>query len=160
MRAQAEGANRAKDEFISTVSHELRTPLNTIRRWSRMFMGGRVNEQQVMEGGKMIDRAALAQQQLIDDLLDVSRMATGHLRLSLRDTRLLPAVESAIEAVRPHARNRNIVLESDLSSDVGTVRVAPDRIQQLVWNLLANAVKFTPEGGRVQAWGLRSPNSW
>src|SRR5258708_27220294 len=82
LRARAEGANRAKDEFISTVSHELRTPLNTIRLWSRMFISGTVRGKDVTEGAKFIDRAALAQQQLIDDLLDVSRMATGQLRLT------------------------------------------------------------------------------
>ncbi|MGH8257753.1 MAG: PAS domain S-box protein, partial [Steroidobacteraceae bacterium] len=88
LRVKAEGANRAKDEFISTVSHELRTPLNTIRLWSRMFASGKVQGPEVIEGGKMVDRAALAQQQLIDDLLDVSRMASGHLRLAMRDTPL------------------------------------------------------------------------
>src|SRR5439155_25307209 len=128
---------------------ELRTPLNTIRLWSRMFISGKVHDQQVIEGGRMIDRAALAQQQLIDDLLDVSRMATGHLRLSLRDTLLMPAVEGAIESVRPMAESRKIDLQTELSHEVGTVRVDPDRIQQIVWNLLANAVKFTGEGGHV-----------
>jgi len=149
LRARAEGANRAKDEFISTVSHELRTPLNTIRLWSRMFISGTVHGKDVVEGAKFIDRAALAQQQLIDDLLDVSRMATGQLRLNLRDTYLIRAVEGAVEAVQPLATGRGIRLVVDLSPDVGVVRVDPDRIQQVVWNLLANAVKFTPEGGRV-----------
>ena len=149
LRARAEGANRAKDEFISTVSHELRTPLNTIRLWSRMFISGTVQGKDVVEGAKFMDRAALAQQQLIDDLLDVSRMATGQLRLNLRDTYLVRAVESAVQAVQPLATGRRIDLIVDLSPDVGIVRVDPDRVQQVVWNLLANAVKFTPEGGRV-----------
>lgn len=149
LRARAEGANRAKDEFISTVSHELRTPLNTIRLWSRMFISGTVQGRDLTEGAKFIDRAALAQQQLIDDLLDVSRMATGQLRLTLRDTRLIHAVENAIESVRPLAEGRRIALSARLSPDVATVRVDPDRIQQVVWNLLANAVKFTPDGGQV-----------
>ena len=100
LRARAEGANRAKDEFISTVSHELRTPLNTIRLWSRMFMGGTVQGQEIIKGAQFIDRAALAQQQLIDDLLDVSRMATGQLRLSVRDTLLIQSLEAAMDAVR------------------------------------------------------------
>jgi PAS domain S-box-containing protein len=149
LRARAEGANRAKDEFISTVSHELRTPLNTIRLWSRMFVDGKVPAPQVIEGGKAIDRAALAQQQLIDDLLDVSRMASGQLRVAMRDTMLLDSVEAAVEAIRPLADSRHIELTADLSSEVGVVYVDPDRIQQVVWNLLANAVKFTPEGGQV-----------
>lgn len=148
-RLSAEGANRAKDEFISTVSHELRTPLNTIRLWSTMFMGGKVQGAEVMEGGRKIDRAALAQQQLIDDLLDVSRMVSGSFRLALRDTPLGDAVSAAIDAIRPVAESKHIRLESDLSDQVGIVQVDSDRIQQVVWNLLANAVKFTPDGGRV-----------
>ena len=149
LRIRAEGANRAKDEFISTVSHELRTPLNTIRLWSRMLVSGKVHGQEVIKGGQIIDRAALAQQQLIEDLLDVSRIATGRLRLALRDTPLIEAVEGAIEAIRPLAESRHIALAVDLSSDVGVVRVDPERIQQIVWNLLSNAVKFTPEAGRI-----------
>ena len=154
LRANAEGANRAKDEFISTVSHELRTPLNTIRLWSRMFVSGKVQPDEVIEGGKMIDRAALAQQQLIDDLLDVSRMVSGNLRLALRSTDLASTVAAAIDAIRALADSRRISVEVDLSSEVGHVVVDPDRIQQVVWNLLANAVKFTPEGGHI-AVGLR-----
>ena len=149
LRARAEGANRAKDEFISTVSHELRTPLNTIRLWSRMFVSGKVTAAQVTEGGRAIDRAALAQQQLIDDLLDVSRMASGQLRLAMRDTMLVDAVEAAVETIQPLATSRRIELTTDLSAEVGVVHIDPDRIQQVVWNLLANAVKFTPEGGTV-----------
>ena len=148
-RLSAEGANRAKDEFISTVSHELRTPLNTIRLWSTMFMSGKVQGAEVREGGEKIDRAALAQQQLIDDLLDVSRMASGSLRLALRDTPLVDAVLAAIDAIRPLAQGKHIQVDSKLSEQIGIVQVDPDRIQQVVWNLLANAVKFTPEGGRV-----------
>jgi signal transduction histidine kinase len=100
--------------------------------------------------GKMNDRAALAQQQLIDDLLDVSRMVTGQLRLAMRDTLRKSAVEAAIESVRPLAQSRQIALVTELSDEVGRVRVDPDRIQQVVWNLLANTVKFTPEGGGIQ----------
>lgn len=149
LRVQAESANRAKDEFISTVSHELRTLLNTIRLWSHLLVSGKVQGKDVVEGGKMIDRASLAQQQLIDDLLDVSRMATGNLRLALRDTDLTKAVEAAIEAMRPLAEDRKLTLNAELGAGVGNVRIDPDRIQQVVWNLLGNAVKFTPEGGRI-----------
>jgi PAS domain S-box-containing protein len=149
LRATAEHANRVKDEFISTVSHELRTPLNTIRLWSRMFISGKVHDEEVIKGGQMIDRAALAQQQLIDDLLDVSRMSTGHLRLNLRDTALLDTAMAAIEAVRPLAASRGLSLDVDLSPDVGTVCLDPDRIQQVLWNVLANAVKFSNDGGRI-----------
>lgn len=155
LRATAERANLAKDEFISTVSHELRTPLNTIRLWSRMFASGAVHERDVVEGGKMVDRAALAQQQLIDDLLDVSRMATGQLRLARRDAVLISVLEAALDAVRPLAVNRQITLTAELSPEIGTVNIDPDRIQQIMWNLLANAVKFTPDGGRVEVRSRR-----
>jgi two-component system CheB/CheR fusion protein len=150
LRTLAERANSARDEFISTVSHELRTPLNTIRLWSRMFLNGQVSDHDVVKGGAMIDRAALAQQQLIDDLLDVSHMAAGQLRLDAREAPLLPALGRAIERVRPIAASRHIALSVDLDAEVGIVRADPDRIQQILWNLLSNAVKFTPERGRIE----------
>jgi two-component system CheB/CheR fusion protein len=149
LRIKAEEASRAKDAFISTLSHELRTPLNTIRLWARMLASGNVQGPGVIEGGKIIDRASIAQQQLIDDLLDVSRMATGHFRLVPRDALLSATVSAAIDAVRALAESRKIMLSAELSTEVGIVRIDPDRIQQVIWNLLANALKFTPEGGRV-----------
>ncbi len=155
LRLRAEGANRAKDEFISTVSHELRTPLNTIRLWSRMLVGGMVQGEDVIKGGQIIDRAALAQQQLVDDLLDVSRIAAGHLRLDMRDAPLNRAIEGAIETIRPFAEDHHITLAVSLSPKVGSVRIDPDRIQQVAWNLLTNAVKFTPPGGRVAVHSRR-----
>jgi signal transduction histidine kinase/ActR/RegA family two-component response regulator len=150
IRASVESANRAKDEFIATVSHELRTPLNTIRLWSRMLASGRVPHSEWADGVRTIDRAALSQQQLIDDLLDVSRMASGQLRLAVRATRLAQAVKGAIEAIQPSADARKITVVSKLSDEVGVVRADPDRIQQVIWNLLTNAVKFTPGGGEIE----------
>jgi two-component system CheB/CheR fusion protein len=150
VRASAETANRTKDEFISTISHELRTPLNTIRLWARMLRSGRLPEQDRAEGVRMIDRSAEAQQHLIDDLLDVSRMSSGQLRLNLRSTRLSDAVRGAIEAVQPSADARTVTIVTKLSEDVGVVRADPERIQQVMWNLLSNAVKFTPGGGRIE----------
>lgn len=149
VRATAESANRAKDEFISTISHELRTPLNTIRLWARMLASDRLPEQDRMEGVRMIDRSAEAQQHLIDDLLDVSRMSSGQLRLNPRLTRLSDAVRGAIESVQPSADVRKVKIASRLSEDVGLVRADPERIQQVLWNLISNAVKFTPAGGRI-----------
>src|SRR5467141_262467 len=131
LRLSAESANRAKDDFISTVSHELRTPLNTIRLWSGLFLGGKVTAKNIDSGFQAIDRAARAQQALIDDLLDASRMASGKLRLALRETRLADVVQGA-------------------SDEVGVVRADPDRIQQVILNLLSNAVKFTPSGGAIE----------
>lgn len=150
VRATAESANRAKDEFISTISHELRTPLNTIRLWARMLGSDRLPELDRIEGVRMIDRSAEAQQHLIDDLLDVSRMSSGQFRLNLRLTRLGDAVRGAIEAVQPSADVRKVAIASRLSEDVGIVRADPERIQQVIWNLISNAVKFTPVGGGIE----------
>jgi CheY-like chemotaxis protein/two-component sensor histidine kinase len=108
-----------------------------------------VQLEEAREGILMIERAAVAQQQLIDDLLDVSRMASGKFRLTLRDTDLAKAIEEAVESVRQAAATRKVNLKTDLSADVGVVRADPDRLQQVVWNLLTNAVKFTPSGGTV-----------
>jgi CheY-like chemotaxis protein len=107
------------------------------------------------EGVKTIERAARAQQQLVDDLLDVSRIVSGKLRISVRPTRLHTAIEAALDAVRPAADARSVKLESHVSPDVGTVRADPDRVQQIVWNLLSNAVKFTPSGGRARLEAYR-----
>jgi two-component system CheB/CheR fusion protein len=150
LRLSAESANHAKDDFISTVSHELRTPLNTIRLWAGLFLGGKVTARNIDAGFQAIDRAAKAQQALIDDLLDASRMASGKLRLALRETRLAEVVQGAIDAVLPSATARSIKLEARLSDEVGVVRADPDRIQQVVLNLLSNAVKFTPSGGAIE----------
>lgn len=155
-RASAEAANRGKDEFISTISHELRTPLNTIRLWVRMLGSDRLSEQDRLEGIRMIDRSAEAQQHLIDDLLDVSRMSSGQLRLNMRLTRLTDIVRSAIESVRPAAHIRKVQITASLDEDVGIVRVDQERIQQVLWNLISNAVKFTPTGGRIEVRVSRS----
>jgi CheY-like chemotaxis protein len=154
-QAEAVSANKSKDEFISTVSHELRTPLNTIRLWTRMLQSDKLPDGDRMEGIRMIERAAIAQQQLVDDLLDVSRIASGKLRLALRETRLASSIQDAVEAVRPVSENRGIHFQSQVADDIGIVRADPDRIQQIVWNLLSNAVKFTPSGGRVEVIARR-----
>jgi two-component system, chemotaxis family, CheB/CheR fusion protein len=155
MRAAAESANRAKDEFISTVSHELRTPLNTIRLWSKMLASGKVPHEDWTEGVRMIERAATTQQQLIDDLLDVSRMASGKLRLSVHPNRLVVAIRGALDSVQPVATARGLTLSAQLSDEIGIVRVDPDRVQQVIWNLLTNAIKFTPSGGRIELNAFR-----
>ncbi|HEU5442874.1 MAG TPA: HAMP domain-containing sensor histidine kinase, partial [Steroidobacteraceae bacterium] len=149
LRLDAEHANRSKDEFIATVSHELRTPLNTIRLWSRMLAEGGLSGEDAAQGAKILERSALAQQQLIDDLLDLSRMSRGQLRLELKDTRLIEAVEAAIAQTTPLAQARQIELAADLTGGTDPVRADVDRIQQVAWNLLTNAVKYTPPGGRV-----------
>jgi two-component system CheB/CheR fusion protein len=149
LREEAERANQSKDEFIATVSHELRTPLNTIRLWSRMLAEGKLSAEDAAQGANILERSALAQQKLIEDLLDLSRMSRGQLRLELRETRLIEVVEAAIAQTTPLAQPRQIQLTADLTDGIDPVRADPDRIQQVASNLLSNAVKFTPTGGRV-----------
>jgi signal transduction histidine kinase/CheY-like chemotaxis protein len=150
LRAEAERANRSKDDFIATVSHELRTPLNTIRLWSHMLAQGKLSPADAAQGAKVLERSALAQQQLIDDLLDLARMSRGQLRLELRDTRLVEAVEAALAQTLPLAQARQVRVAADLEGGTGVVRADVDRVQQVAWNLLTNAVKFTQPGGRVE----------
>jgi two-component system CheB/CheR fusion protein len=147
--ARAEDANRAKDEFIAVVSHELRTPLNTIRLWSRMLANEKLSAKDRADGVQMINRAALAQQQVIDDLFDVSRIASGKLKLTFHETMLPNVIKGAVEAVEPVATARGIRLTAEVANDLGVVRADPGRLQQVIWNLLSNAVKFTPQGGSV-----------
>jgi PAS domain S-box-containing protein len=149
-RIEAEAANRAKDEFLAVLSHELRTPLNAVYGYARMLRGGRLEPDQVDRALEVITRNANAQVQLIDDLLDVSRIVTGKLRLDVRPVELVTIVQAAIDAVRPAAESKEIRLDSGLPPHLPSVSGDPDRLQQVVWNLLMNAVKFTPKGGRVQ----------
>jgi two-component system CheB/CheR fusion protein len=153
--ARAEEANRAKDEFIAVVSHELRTPLNTIRLWARMLANEKLSAKDRNDGLQMINRAAVAQQQVIDDLFDVSRIASGKLKLALHETLLANVVKGAVEAVEPVATTRGIQLSARVANDLGVVRADPGRLQQVIWNLLSNAVKFTPQGGNVTVTARR-----
>jgi PAS domain S-box-containing protein len=146
----AREANRLKDEFLATVSHELRTPLTAILGWAHMLRAGQVGEKGVAEIAETIERNARAQSQLIDDLLDVSRIITGKMRLDVRAVEPHSFIESAIEALRPAAEAKNIRIQKVMDTGVVTVAGDPARLQQVVWNLLANAIKFTPKGGRVQ----------
>jgi PAS domain S-box-containing protein len=149
-RAEAETANRAKDEFLAVLSHELRTPLNAVYGWARMLRTGQIGGGAAERAIDAIIRNANAQVQLIDDLLDVSRVITGKMRLDVRPVDLHAVVEGALDAVRPAAEAKGIQLQSVLDPRAGPVTGDPNRLQQVVWNLLMNAVKFTPKGGRVQ----------
>jgi len=148
-RGQAEVANRAKDEFLATVSHELRTPLTSMLGWARMLRTRQPDAALLDRGLEVIDRNARHQAQLIEDLLDVSRIITGKLRLDIRATVLAPVVEAALDAVRGAAEGKGVALDVSLDPSLGAVRCDPDRLQQVVWNLVSNAIKFTPAGGRV-----------
>ncbi len=149
IEAELQKANRAKDEFLATVSHEVRTPLNAILGWARMLRTGKLDEQMEARALETIERNAKAQAQLIEDLLDVSRIITGKLRLDVRPVELATVIEAATDAVRPAADAKNIRLDVALDYGTGPVSGDPDRLQQVVWNLLSNAIKFTPSGGRV-----------
>ena len=143
-------ANRLKDEFLATVSHELRTPLTAILGWARLLRAGRLDEKSAPNALETIERNARAQSQLIDDLLDVSRIITGKLRLDVRQVEPGSFIEPAIEALRPAAEAKDVRIQKVMDTGVVSVAGDPDRLQQVVWNLLSNAIKFTPKGGKVQ----------
>jgi len=149
-RQAAEAANRAKDEFLATLSHELRTPLSPILGWVRLLRSGDLDGAATARGLEVIERNVRAQTQLIEDLLDVSRIITGKLRLEVRPMDLVAVVEAGIEAVRPAADAKAIHIESRLDPMASAMVGDPDRLQQVVWNLVSNAVKFTPKEGRVE----------
>ncbi|HEY6189500.1 MAG TPA: PAS domain S-box protein [Pyrinomonadaceae bacterium] len=148
-RTQAEAANRIKDEFLATVSHELRTPLTAIVGWSSLMRKNRFDQAATSRAMETIERNAKAQAQIIDDLLDVSRIITGKLSLEARSIELDSIIRTALEALRPAAETKGLNIRSELDSRAATVWGDPARLQQVMWNLLANAVKFTPRGGEV-----------
>jgi signal transduction histidine kinase/ActR/RegA family two-component response regulator len=149
-RIEADSANGVKDEFLATLSHELRTPLTSILGWSHLLTGGKLDKQQTAHAIETIARNARAQERLIDELLDISRITTGKLCLDLRAVKLAPLIQAVVDDVRLAADARSINLEAAFESDVGPILGDPDRLQQIVWNLLTNAIKFTPKGGDVQ----------
>ncbi len=149
-RKEAEAANRLKDEFLATVSHELRTPLTAVIGWVHLLRGGQLDERRAPHALETIERNARSQAQLIDDLLDVSRIITGKLRLDVRQVDPHSFIEAAIEAVHPAAAAKNVRIQKVLDTGVVSVAGDPARLQQVIWNLLSNAIKFTPKGGRVQ----------
>ncbi|MDQ3667645.1 MAG: response regulator [Acidobacteriota bacterium] len=149
-RAEAEQANRAKDEFLATLSHELRTPLSAILGWSHLVRTGKLDELQMTRAFETIERNARSQSQLIDDLLDVSRIITGKLQIELRPVNLSSVIDAALDAVRPAFEAKDIQFEPVMASKTCLVPGDPNRLQQIFWNLFSNAVKFTPPGGRVR----------
>jgi signal transduction histidine kinase/ActR/RegA family two-component response regulator len=148
-RARAEEADRAKDQFLAMVSHELRNPLSPILAWSRMLKLDALDPAKRRDAYDAIERNATAQAQLVEDLLDVSRIVSGKLRLDVRPTRLQPVIEAAVEALRPSAEAKQIRLQLTIDPLAGMVLGDADRLRQVVWNLLSNAIKFTPKGGRA-----------
>lgn len=144
-----ESANRAKDEFLAVVSHELRSPLNAILGWSRLLRTSAPDAETMDRGLEIIERSATAQARLIDDLLDVSRIISGNLRLNTIEIEPGVLVAAAVDAALPTAQAKKIEIRSDVDRSVGLVAVDPDRLQQIVANLLSNSIKFTPPGGVI-----------
>ncbi|MBW4494938.1 MAG: PAS domain S-box protein [Oscillatoria princeps RMCB-10] len=157
-------ANRMKDEFIAVVSHELRTPLNSMLGWAQLIRTQRLNETTVKKAMESIERNAKAQVKIIDDILDVSRIIRGKIRLNTRQVDLIPVIQAVVEDINPAAKDKGIQIETAIESSACHVLGDSDRLQQIFWNLLSNAVKFTPEKGRVEirlsvgmghgAWGV------
>ncbi|HZI62940.1 MAG TPA: ATP-binding protein [Pyrinomonadaceae bacterium] len=147
---QAEESSRLKEEFLATISHELRTPLSAILGWTRMLRLGQLSAEDHAKALDTIERNARAQAQLIDDLLDVSRIITGKLRMDVRPSDPNGFIDAAVEAVRPAAEAKGVRVQKVMDTGAVSIPGDPVRLQQVVWNLLSNAIKFTPRGGRVQ----------
>jgi len=149
-RSEAERASLMKDEFLATLSHELRTPLNAILGWSQLLTSGMAKPEDVSQGLEAIERNARVQTQLIEDLLDMSRIISGKIRLDVQFTDVANVVEQAVDSLRPSAEAKEIRLSKVLDPHAGYVSGDPTRLQQVVWNLLSNAIKFTAKGGKVE----------
>jgi signal transduction histidine kinase len=151
----AESANELKDQFLATLSHELRTPLNVILGYARLLQRHAVPAQEQQRAFDVIARNAVAQNQLVDDLLDMSRITTGKFRLEPRPIAVATVLADALDSVKPAADAKTIALHVDVDAESATVNADPTRLQQVFWNLLTNAVKFTPKAGRISV-ALRS----
>ncbi|HYU77899.1 MAG TPA: CHASE domain-containing protein, partial [Vicinamibacterales bacterium] len=147
--SQAQAANRAKDEFLGTLSHELRTPLNVVLGWISILRLGPLTEERRAHALEIIERNARHQAELIDDLLDVSRIVTGKVRLQLRPVAVASIVSTVVDSVRPSADAKGIEINMVSATESSTIRGDPDRLHQIAWNLVSNAIKFTPAGGSV-----------
>jgi len=146
---KAEAANRVKDQFLANLSHELRTPVNAVIGWARLLASRKLDDAQTAKAVAGIQRAGWAQALLIEDLLDLSCIVSGKLRINPIAIRIQPIIESAVDSVRPAAAAKQITLGVSLDQQIGFMIGDPDRIRQIVWNLVSNAIKFTPPGGRV-----------
>jgi signal transduction histidine kinase len=158
-RTEAEEANRLKDEFLATLSHELRSPLNAIVAWSHILGEPGLDPATASRAVQAIDRNARAQARLVADILDVSQIVTGRFQMSLGPVRLSDVIESAADTVRPAAQARGIRLELAIDPAAGPVLGDASRLQQVMWNLLSNAIRFAPVGGRVQV-RMENAGSW
>jgi signal transduction histidine kinase/DNA-binding response OmpR family regulator len=146
---EAQQANRMKDEFLAVLSHELRTPLTPILGWTRILRGGPQTQERLTYGMEIIERNVKAQMKLIEDLLDVSRIITGKMRLNMRNFELLPLLQNSTDSVRPSVDAKQIVFTTTFGTERRALYADPERIQQILWNLLSNAIKFTPKRGDI-----------
>ena len=149
LRAQAEEANRLKDEFLAVISHELRTPLNAIVGWTTMLRSDKADQQLLEKGLEVIQRNALLQSQMIEELLDVSRIVAGKIVLDNQLVEMASTIDDAVNSIRPAADAKHITIFTDIHPDVGRLMGDANRLQQVVGNLLSNSVKFTPDGGHI-----------
>ena len=154
-RRDAEIANHAKDEFLATVSHELRTPLNAILGWT-VIARQRATDPEVQQALETIERNARAQTRIIEDVLDVGRIISGKLRLEIAPVRVSETIDAAVQTLRPAADAKSVQLTVDVEDDVGIIAADVDRLQQIIWNVLSNAIKFTPKWGSVTLKGQRA----
>src|SRR5262245_38199758 len=149
-REVAENATRAKDEFLALVSHELRSPLNAILGWNRLLRSQRGDDHEIAKVTETVERNGKAQLQLIEDLLDTARIISGKMKLEFQPVEPVAVISAALDTVRPAAYSKGVVVATDLDPEAGQITGDPDRLQQVVWNLVSNAIKFTPGGGRVR----------
>lgn len=156
-RSQAEFANRAKDEFLATLSHELRTPINAILGWTQIVRRGRFDPKDTHEAIDVIERNARSQAQLIEELLDMSRIISGKLRLEMQATDINRVIEAAAATIQPGAMAKGVQVDFQLQKDIPAVNADPYRMQQIIWNLLSNALKFTPTGGCIRICSRFTP---
>src|SRR5262249_10793784 len=145
---QAGAADRLKDEVLAPLSHELRAPLDSVLGWARLLASGKLDAAQSAHAVQAIERAGWAQSRLVEDLLDISRIVAGRMTLATRPTIVRPLVEAAIESLRPAAEAKRIAVDVQLDATPDPVSADPDRLQQVAWNLISNAIKFTPSGGQ------------
>jgi PAS domain S-box-containing protein len=149
-RSQAERANRVKDEFLATLSHELRTPLNAVLGWTNILQRGNIQSEELQQGLETIERNARIQAQIIEDLLDMSRIISGKVRLEVQQTDLSAVLNESIETLRVTAEAKSVRLQAEIDPFAGPISGDPNRLRQVFWNILHNAIKFTPKGGNVQ----------
>jgi PAS domain S-box-containing protein len=155
-RAALERINRSKDEFLATISHELRTPLNAISGWATLLGRDPSDPDQVKHGLDVISRNVKAQLRIVDDLLDVSRIINGKLQLAMEPTEIAPVIHAAVEVVRPASEGKGVRLVVDVDPEIGATIADADRLQQVIWNLLTNAIRYTPRGGRITVTAERT----